>query len=655
MPVFGLICGIFCSELRMNPGDVIFIGVLSVLILANLVFWLYKKSFSILFVFIIFSVLGFVLSGFYNRKPPLPEALTNSELTVVLKVDEIFRSAEKFRKYKVSLISANSVETAEIQMLLYWDKSNPELYPGEQIRIRSRILPLQKPLNPYQFDYSKYLKRKGIVYTVFHKGDFERVRPPSGFRYRTARFKKKIHSEMIAAGYSKAASDLVGAMLLGDRTEMDPDIEEDFRRTGVVHLLAISGLHVMMVFSIIMILLYPLARLKNGKNFRIWVSLILIWVFVAFVDFRPPVFRSGLMISIYYITVLLKRKPNIYHTLLLSALILLLYNPNFVFDPGFLLSYSAVFFIVYFNPVYRKLFKPKSGIMKTAVDCTGTTVSAQLGTLPFSVFFFHQTSGLFLAGNVVMIAASYLMVAGGMLTVALTAFGIDFVLWQFLYDGFIGLCYSYVRWLSGFDALVFDRLSLTSVELILLIIGILMVRLLFLSPKPGYLFSFLSLIFVFESQRLYSLNRMMNREEIIVFHQNRNTVLGVRKGTDMDVFIADLTDTAKIRKYTIRPYSIGQKLKKVRLFDLNSTAEGFYKKTEDMISIGAKRLVIWEPGSLPDLKPNDFVLIRQNAEITEPEIEVTLITDGSSYPNFFQRIDYPKIWNTRRDGALVID
>src|SRR5690606_281173 len=164
------------------------------------------------------------------------------------------------------------------------------------------------------------------------------------------------------------------------RTEMDPEIEDDFRRTGVVHLLSISGLHVVMVYSIFMLLLYPLLYLKNGKNIRIITSLLLIWIFVTFVEFNPPVFRSGLMISIYYITILIKRKPNIYHTLMVSALILLLYNPNFLFDAGFLLSYSAVFFIVYFNPIYRKLLHPKSQISRRLIDFTGTTVSAQLGT-----------------------------------------------------------------------------------------------------------------------------------------------------------------------------------------------------------------------------------------------------------------------------------
>ncbi|MFA7615096.1 MAG: ComEC/Rec2 family competence protein [Weeksellaceae bacterium] len=654
-PLSGLICGILFSESFRMAEDSSLKYWIGIFFLAVFIWLLRKKSVFPLIVLTVFAIYGFLFSDLNNRWQPLPSNLIENELVVSLKIDEIYRSSKKFRKYNAQILSVDSTQTDGNSVLLYWSKQNPELFPDEEIRIKTKLLNVQKPLNPYGFDYSKYLERKGIHYTIFHSEGFEKLKEASGFVHWSSVFKRKIHSQMIENGYSKAAADLVGAMLLGDRTEMDPEIEDDFRRTGVVHLLAISGLHVMMVFSIIMILLYPLVQLKNGKNIRILVSLILIWAFVAFVDFRPPVFRSGLMISIYYITVLLKRKPNIYHTLMVSALILLLYNSNFLFDPGFLLSYSAVFFIVYFNPIYRKLLKPKSQISKRIIDFTGTTVSAQMGTLPFSVFFFHQTSGLFLAGNAVMIAASYLMVSGGILTVFLTSLGIDFGWWQKLFDGFIGLCYSYVHWLSQFDGLVFDRLSFTIFELLILIVVVLMMRQLFFGPKPKYLFVFLSLIFVFEIQRIYRLNRLMNKEEIIVFHQNRNTVIGVRKGLFMDVFIADWNDTVQIKKYIIRPYEIHQKIKRIRLLDLDSEAEGNYRKTKNLIELGNKRLIFYNPEIDSFIRENDFVLIRNNSKFDSVRQNVLLITDGSNYPNHSDRIDYPKIWNTRKNGALVID
>src|SRR5690606_18467858 len=118
----------------------------------------------------------------------------------------------------------------------------------------------------------------------------------------------------------------------------------------------------MMVYSIFMILLYPIIFLRNGKIIRILLSLVLIWSFVVFVGFQPPILRSAVMISVFYITITFRRKPNVYHTLAVSALILLLINPNFLLDVGFQLSFSAVFFIVYLHPIYQKLFCPRNKI-----------------------------------------------------------------------------------------------------------------------------------------------------------------------------------------------------------------------------------------------------------------------------------------------------
>src|SRR5690606_27192985 len=130
----------------------------------------------------------------------------------------------------------------------------------------------------------------------------------------------------------------------------------------------------MMVYSIFMMLLYPLIFFRNGKIIRILLSLTLIWSFVVFVGFQPPVLRSAVMISVFYITITFKRKPNVYHTLTVSALILLFINPNFLMDVGFQLSFSAVFFIVYLHPIYQKVFRPKNRIANWSVAFLGTSI-----------------------------------------------------------------------------------------------------------------------------------------------------------------------------------------------------------------------------------------------------------------------------------------
>src|SRR5690625_5605801 len=115
-------------------------------------------------------------------------------------------------------------------------------------------------------------------------------------------------------------------MILVNRTEMDKEIEESYRRTGVVHILSISGLHVMMVYSVFYFLLSPVSRLKNGKQIRVLISLILIWSFVILVVFHQPVLRSALLILFFYMVLIFKCKPNDYISLSVSLLILFFFN-----------------------------------------------------------------------------------------------------------------------------------------------------------------------------------------------------------------------------------------------------------------------------------------------------------------------------------------
>lgn len=651
LPVAGLVSGILFSEYASVMGNGLWLVVLAFLTALFLIFR--KNRFSAL-ILSLFSVCGFLFHNNHNKFIPLNQDLTGEKHIINLKIDETFRSSDKYRKYSAKILSVDSLQIENTKALLYVGKNIPDLHLNQEIWIYAGLQELQKPLNPYQFDYSKYLRRKGIHYTIFQNDTIVKLKQPSGFYYDVSVFKKSVYEKMAQNGYSKATIDLTGAMFLGDRTEMDPDIENDFRRSGVVHLLAISGLHVMMVFNIFMILLTPLEFVRNGKHFKIIISLLLIWLFVAFVDFKPPVFRSGLMISIYFISVLLKRKPNIYHTLLLSALILLLYNPNFLFDPGFLLSFSAVFFIVYLNPVFNRLFKPKNKLLKGVYSLTTTSVAAQTGTLPFSVFFFNQTSGLFLAGNIVMISASYLMVWGAFITVLLTVFGVNFEWWRWLFDFFINACYTYVHWLSSFDSLVFDRLSLTVGEVVLLFVGLLLLRTIYFKPKAQHLFVFLSLILIFEGQRIYRLNQVLKKAEIIVFHQHKATVIGVRKASLMDVYLSDLNDSVNVEKYIVRPYTIHQKIRKVNFRDLNTSGKGFYEKTGNFISLNNNRLILYSKPVDSLIRAGDFLLIRNNTQPDSVPKAIRLIVDGSNYAGFAERITQDSVWNTGIDGAKII-
>ena len=160
-----------------------------------------------------------------------------------------------------------------------------------------------------------------------------------------------------------------------------------------------------------------------------------------------------------------------------------------------------------------------------------------------------------------MISAAYLMIIGGMFSIILVEIGIDFQLWTKFFNGFIGLCNFYIDQLSKLDFLVFDTIRFRYWEAVLIFIAILYLRIVLLKPKYRTIIYGLILMILFEGQRIYNNYQLNRKQEIIVFHQNRNSILGIRKGKEMDILLL-IQRFNRIKTYLIRPYSIQEKLER---------------------------------------------------------------------------------------------
>lgn len=653
IPLLGLTTGILVSEFILEEFILVFFGLILFLFVISILFSGFQKSIST-GILLIFLLIGIVSFKIHNYHKPIPDNLLAEKGWVNLEIRDIYKPSVKFRKYKAKIKSLDSVNINHNSALLYWKKSYEDLNPGDEIWVNTQIITNKKPLNPYQFDYTKYLKRQGINYTIFSDSMyFKKMKKRSANGFITE-FKKEIYLNFIQNGYSKHSADLIGAMLLGDRNEMDNEVEDQYRKTGVVHILSISGLHVMMVYSIFMIIFYPILFLPKGKFIRIFVCLTSIWVYAFFVGFQPPVLRSALMISIYYLAIAFNRKPNIYHTLAVSAFILLLINPNFLFDVGFQLSFSAVFFIVWLMPVFSGILKPKNKLSKALTSFTGTSIAAQLGTFPLSAYYFNQTSGLFLAGNLVMILASYFMIVGGIVSVGLACFEIYPHWWIVSFNFFIKICNEYIEWLSGFDSLIFEKISFNILEVLLILTGVIFLKYVILKSKFQHLIFFFGLILIFEGERIYRVNLLANKQELIIFHQTKNSIIGVRHGKVMDVFISDLNDSARIKKFILRPYTVHEQISELSLYSFTDSVHSFYYKSQNVLLWNNKKIFINEKRMNLMLQNPDFILLRNNTKVNLDSIphSTKLIADGSNYPNLWSH--ETNIWKTRIDGALRI-
>ena len=170
-------------------------------------------------------------------------------------------------------------------------------------------------------------------------------------------------------------------------------------------------------------ILKPLPNTKRGSFIKLLIILASLSIFGIIAGLAPSVVRSVTMFSFVAIGNHLRRSVNIYHTLLVSILIILLFEPSFLFDVGFQLSYIALFFIIWLQPLLASIWLPKNKITKYIWDILTVSFAAQIGTLPLSIYYFHQFPGLFFVTNLVIIPLLSIIMVLGVLVMVLAAFG----------------------------------------------------------------------------------------------------------------------------------------------------------------------------------------------------------------------------------------
>lgn len=208
---------------------------------------------------------------------------------------------------------------------------------------------------------------------------------------------------------------LAEALLIGYKDDLDKTVVQSYSNTGVVHVIAISGLHIGLIYWLLDLLFKPLAK---RKKFR-WLRFILIsaglWGFSLLAGGQPSVLRSAVMFTCIVLGQSFARNTSIYNTLAFSAFLLLCYNPYWLWDVGFQLSYSAVLSIVIFmKPIYN-WFYIKNKLLDVVWKLNAVTLAAQILTLPFTIYYFHQFPVLFFLSNLVAVPLSSLIVLGEIL------------------------------------------------------------------------------------------------------------------------------------------------------------------------------------------------------------------------------------------------
>jgi competence protein ComEC len=374
-----------------------------------------------------------------------------------------------------------------------------------------------------------------------------------------------------------------------------------------------------------------LRRLKYGRHLQALLVIVALYAFALLAGLSPSVVRAATMFSLFVFAQSLRRETNSMNTLFISFLALLILNPLWLFHVGFQMSYLAVFFILWVQPIFYKLWKPKAWLPKKAWGIASVTLAAQLGVIPVSLYYFHQLPGLFLLTNLVVLPFIGVLLVAGLIILILA-------LLQSLPD-FLAITYNYlvtglnafIGWVASQDAFLFSEIPF-NVWNVLAAYAIIVGVILFWQRRTLATLGFtLAGVLILLSGLVY--NKLENsREALVIFHKSRTSLMAVRENGTLRLFHRDTVPKAWESTYPVAAYLLE-----------TGNPEVQQEPLPDVFQYKEKTIVVVDSaGIYPTSRTVDIVLLTQSPRVNLDRLIATLnpsliIADGNNYRSYVTR------------------
>lgn len=286
--------------------------------------------------------------------------------------------------------------------------------PGREAWIQTRLKPIKNKAGA-TFDYERYCIQNKITHQGYLSTPtaIEFAEPAEwNFASMLHHIRMQVKNIIYENIPDSVNAGLASALFIGWKGGLDPELKQQYTQTGTIHIIAISGLHISLVFEILWKLLFPLLFLRGGQTLRTLITLSCVWVFCFLAGGEASVLRAGIMFTAVHVGRWMERPIGGMQALGLSMLSLLLADPDWLFDPGFQLSHSAVMGILVLQPRFTSVITLKNPILRSIWESSSLTIAATIGTFPFTGYYFHQFPGLFLPANLIAVPLSSLVLIG---------------------------------------------------------------------------------------------------------------------------------------------------------------------------------------------------------------------------------------------------
>ncbi len=517
-------------------------------------------------------------------------------------------------------------------IILYCSKENlpaPFQY-GDVLLIQGQPQLVSGPGNPEEFDYKRFLSFKNTYHQHYiPKDHVKRIGflPRSWLEYYALLSRRWADGELKKHISGEREQSVSSALVLGVTDGLDNELLSAYKATGAMHVLAVSGLHVSIIYGLLLLILKPLNRVKNGPWLLAVISIVLLWVYAFITGLSPSVLRAVTMFSFVALAKPGAHRTNIYNTLAASAFCILMYNPYLIMSVGFQLSYVAVLGIVYLQSGIYNLWEPTNRVWDEIWKVSSVSIAAQLATFAIGLLYFHQFPNYFLLSNLFVIPGSFIV-----LILGLVVLGTGFIqpvaaLLGLILEWIIKALNYIVFTLEEFPFSLIENVYITTFQCWLLIAIIGTAILLIQTRKFTWLITVSILGIIFSVSRWHHFQQDVNIQKLTIYNVRGHTAIDFMD-RGQTFFIADsalFVDTEKI-PFHITPHRI-----RTGVSESIHSGSAFQQELEGcsfMVWKGKSFLRIYDKKfSFPANTSVDFVIISNNAIRNLAEVSDLIKTD----------------------------
>ncbi len=555
----------------------------------------------------------------------------NDSSSLLIRINEPL--IEKDRSFKVNgyveaVINNNKMNAAKGKILVYLSKDSSQyaLQYGDRILIHKPIQSIKNSGNPGAFNYERYAAFQQVFHNVYLKQQDWVMYPGKNINaFRTFIFSIQDYIIRTIKKYTSGGPNEAGiaeALLIGYKEDLDKDLVQAYSNAGVVHIIAISGLHLGLIYVMLTWIFERLPFIKRSKFIKLVLLLSCLWLFSILTGASGSVLRSAVMFTFIVIGKNYFKQSSIYNSLAGSAFLLLCYDPYFLWDVGFQLSYVALIGIVSLQQPIGRLFYSKHNWLTKIWELFSVTLAAQIATFPVCIYYFHQFPNLFFVTNLIAVPLSTVILFAEILLVALSGIELAAIYTGKLVGSMIWLMNLLITKINSLPFAVWDRIYANIYTtwalycFIFFIAGWLINK-----NKRSFRMAMISLL-LFTGLNVYAMVVLQQQVKMIVYNVPRYQAIDFVY-RDQYCFVGDsiLLKDGMLHNFHLKPARIALQL------DQNPSAIKHLSKTGNCYQFFSKKIMLIDTAiafdPLPDKIKIDVLIISKN-----PFLKIAGITNA---------------------------